>query len=173
MEIWKDVVGYEGLYQVSNLGNVKRLSVNKLNGRFFSICKEKILKDKKNKYGYVNITLTNDGNVKTFLSHRLVAIAFIPNLKNKPCVNHINGIKYDNRVENLEWVTAKENTKHAYDTGLQKSVKGELHCQSILTEKKVLEIRASNLKQKDLAVIYNVGYKLISQIKLRKTWKHI
>lgn len=71
--------------------------------------------------GYLRVGLTKENKRKQFSVHRLVALTFIPNPENKPCVNHINGIKSDNRVENLEWCTVSENTKHAYDNNLAKS----------------------------------------------------
>lgn len=98
-EIWKDIKGYEGIYQVSNLGKVKSLLRNKL------------FKVSLNKYGYPRVSFKN----KTYTVHRLVAEAFIPNPYNKPTVNHKNKIKTDNTVENLEWMTIGENNKHRYD----------------------------------------------------------
>lgn len=107
-EIWKDVVGYEGLYQVSNLGNVRSLNFNHK-----GICKA--LKPHINESGYARVVLWKNKKPKTLRVHRLVAQAFISNPENKKTVNHENGIKCDNRVENLSWATISENTKHMYD----------------------------------------------------------
>lgn len=113
-EIWKDIKGYEGLYQISNLGRVKSLDrISK--GRKY---KSKILSIQKNKNGYQTITLYDCSNYKGFTIHRLVALSFIPNPQNKKCVNHKDGNKENNKVTNLEWVTHSENMKHAFDKGL-------------------------------------------------------
>ena len=105
MEMWKDILGYESLYQVSNLGNVRSLKRNKN----LALCD--------NGEGYMKVKLHS----KPYRVHRLVAMAFIPNLENKPQVNHINSDKADNRVENLEWVTNAENTKHGYKQAFKNS----------------------------------------------------
>lgn len=111
-EVWKDIVGYEGLYQVSNLGRVKGLERVVMRGSNFVPVKEKIMTLRFNQRGYLIAHLTKEGVQKQYMTHRLVAQAFISNPENKPQVNHINEVKDDNRVENLEWVTAKENINH-------------------------------------------------------------
>lgn len=111
IEIWKDIQGYEGIYQVSNYGNVKSLMFGPKNVK----CKgeEKLLKPSKGSVGYWRVQLYKSGKVSTICIHRLVAQAFIPNPDNKPFVNHIDSNKTNNHVENLEWVTPKENTRHS------------------------------------------------------------
>ena len=112
-EEWKDIVGYEGLYQVSNLGRIKNIKKN-------------TIKSQRNTFkGYLQVGLSNKKD-KTYRVHRLVAQAFIPNPENKPEVNHIDGDKKNDNVENLEWVTGKENIDHAIKTGVfKKSTKNK------------------------------------------------
>lgn len=108
-EIWKPIYGYGNIYEISSLGNIRKLDGGSVNV---------------NKGDYKTISVRKHGIVSI---HRLVANAFIPNTENKPEVNHINGIKTDNRVENLEWCTRSENVKHAYDTGLLKKAQKVPH----------------------------------------------
>lgn len=119
-EIWKDIEGYEGQYQVSNLGRVKSLEryvVAKHNS--ISRRKEKILRAGKTPDGYLTVALSKNNILRTYPVHRLVAMAFLADSDmSKTQVNHINGKKTDNNVENLEWVTQKENLRHAIQTGL-------------------------------------------------------
>lgn len=106
-EVWKDIKGFVGIYQVSNLGNVKSLERYVNNGH--QLVNEKVLKPIINSLGYAKVTLYKDGKRKIFSVHRLVAEAFIPNPENKPCIDHVNCIRSDNRLENLRWVTHSEN----------------------------------------------------------------
>jgi hypothetical protein len=173
-EMWKDIKGFEGLYQVSNFGRVKSLPKEWVCGRNGGIGKHngmilKIQIDKET--GYIRVTLTKKNIRKHISIHRLVGIHFITNPNNKPVINHINGIKLDNRIENLEWVSHAENNQHAFYIGLNR--KGEEHSSSKLTEKEVLEIRSSGLSSCKLAKIYNVSSKCILNIKNNKSWKHI
>ena len=118
MELWKDVQGYEKLYQVSNFGRVKSLSrINNL-GKSKREC---ILGNRLNDRGYHTAVLYNNGKSKTFKVHQLVGMAFIENPLSKPHINHLDGIKGNNCVENLEWVTISENQKHAFKIGLNKA----------------------------------------------------
>lgn len=111
-EIWKDIKGYENQYQISNLGNIRALSRK---GQRKGIER---MKTRISNWGYPIISIWKNNKQKTFAVHRLVAETFIANPNNKAEVNHKNGIKTDNRVENLEWVTREENIQHAYNTGL-------------------------------------------------------
>lgn len=108
-EIWKDIIGYKGHYMVSNLGRIKSFKRKKEGA---------ILKLQKTHEGYMHIGLSLNGAKKTLMVHRLVGFAFIKNPNNKPCINHKDGIKDNNNLSNLEWVTKSENTRHAHSIGL-------------------------------------------------------
>ena len=170
MEVWKTAVGYT-YYEVSNLGKIKSLARANFRGHRI---KERILGGGINGGGYIQIPLTINKDRKNVLAHRIVAIAFIPNPENKPDVNHKNGIKTDNRVENLEWSTTSENCLHAYENGFCTDKKGETNGRALLTESQVLEIR--QIKDKRICNIareYNVSWSCISSIIKRKKWTHI
>ncbi len=117
-EIWKDIEDYEGLYQVSTLSRVKSLErkseVDNGETVYLKSVRERILRQGLNEHGYLKVDLCKNAIIWSIVTHRLAAIAFIPNPENKSQVNHKNGIRTDNRIENLEWVTASENQLHAY-----------------------------------------------------------
>lgn len=176
MEIWKDVKGYNGIYQVSNLGRVKskthyckgRRGSGRQNGR--------VLKQQKCHKGYLKVSLSLNKTRFSTGSHRLVALSFIDNPLNKPQVNHINGIKTDNKVENLEWCTNQENQIHAVKNKLVNYNYAEKHHNSKLSNKDVLKARCLFKKgstNKRLAEDYNVSQTAMSNILRNKTYKNI
>ena len=175
MEIWKNVKGYEEGYEISNLGRLRTKGRVVDYGWKKAFRKPKILKTRIcPKRGYEYTVISIDKKRKTVKIHRLVAEAFIFNEYDKPQVNHINGIKHDNRASNLEWSTAKENANHAYETGLRKGVRGSLSHLSKLTPNEVEAIRNKHIKynvtQRSLADEFNVSQSQISRILRRDNW---
>ena len=141
-EEWKDIEGYEGLYQVSNTGKIKsldRVFPIKIKGRVLKTFNSAVTKNG----GYPTVTLSVHGKKRKIMVHRAVAIAFLGESKNKPQVNHINGKKYDNKVENLEWVTPSENHIHAFEYGLRQSK--EVAAVNIITLEIIKASSQSNL----------------------------
>ena len=180
-EVWADCPGYEGLYWVSNNGRIKTQNW-KNTGR------ESILRPITCRKGYLNVGLQKDGKLKSHKLHRLIALAFVPKIEGKDQVNHIDGDKQNNHISNLEWVTPKENTRHAIDHGLfhfqtpEKSInkvikRGELNGLSILTDQKVREIRRKFkprvYTRKKLALEYGVTENCIKDVVMGKSWKHV
>lgn len=168
-EIWSPVVSYEGIYEVSNLGNVKHLEYkrkNTLTGGY-SIMKERILKPVKHKNGYVVLDLHKNRFHKIILLHRIVAVTFIPNTKNRPQINHLDGNKENNRVDNLEWCTPRENVLHAVKNGLSKS---KLLPYDIILIRQQL---CNNEKQTEIAKRFNVSKYVIQDIKRNRNWNHV
>lgn len=126
-EVWKDVPGFEGRYQVSNLGQVKSLERKVKSCKGEKTVYSRILRPFVDPKGYCRITIRDLQNHKyCFQIHRLVAKAFIPNPDNKPQVNHKNGNKTDNNIENLEWVTSRENISHSFEHELRPNVSAVL-----------------------------------------------
>lgn len=176
-EIWKNVLGYESRYSVSNKGRIK----SKINDNYYkdsnSTTRYKLLlKLKKTKHGYLTIQLCGESGKKHFFVHRIVAIAFLDNPNNYPQVNHKNAKKEDNRVENLEWVTKNMNVKHACEMGLFWSPKGSNHYCAKLTEDQVIEIRKlydNGATYKTIAEQFQKPYKQIWKIIKKQSWKHV
>lgn len=165
MEEYRAIKGFESMYKVSNLGNLMSIDrfIKHSNGGDKFI-KGGIKNSRLNKCGYLRSNLKNKGNSYDVLIHRLVAEAFIPNEDNKTHVNHKNGVKTDNRVENLEWVTDSENKVHAVKLRLIKTK---------LTDDQAIEINKSKLSNRKLAEIYNVDSTIIWRIKNNKSYKHL
>jgi hypothetical protein len=178
IEIWKDIPEYKGIYQVSNLGRVKRLqtSQNRSNNKILNL-KEKLLNGTINYFGYNRVTLYKNCIGKSCAVHRLVAICFIENKLNKPQVNHIDGNKLNNIVENLEWCNNSENQLHAWKLGLNRTSDNldlyRTNC--IVTKELVIKIREElkTTKSRILAKKYNLSESQMSNIKNNKRWKAI
>lgn len=174
-EEWRAIRGYEGMYEVSNQANVRSLPRTiMIRGRTPGSLSGKPMR-KRLVHGYYSLGLSRNGVVRHFLVSRLVALAFIPEIEGKPNVNHINGIKTDNRIENLEWVTQKENTRHAWRTGLAKPRCGSAGPGAKLTESEVLEIRSLRRKipNTKLATMFGVSITAIDKIHARTCWKYV
>lgn len=151
MEIYRNIKGFEGHYQVSNLGNVRSVKFNHM-----------ILKPNYRKDGYVQYNLRKKGVRKMSLAHRLVAESFL-HTSDKNYVNHINGDKEDNRAINLEWCTKKENTNHAIRTGL---IKKKINI-DIAND---IRMMADTFSRKELAIKFGVTVSNISYILANKIW---
>jgi len=178
-EIWKDIPDFEGFYQISNYGRMRSLDrkVEHRNGVEYQIKKGKILRLSINRDGYVKCTVSKNSNLTSFTMHRLVGLCFIKNTYNKPCINHKNGIKNDNRMENLEWVTQSENIIHSFKNGFHKPQRGSLNGAAKLNEAQVREIRllyaTRNYLQREIASKYNISRTSISLIINYKRWSVI
>lgn len=173
-ETWKDIRDYEGLYKISNLGRIKSLeridySGHKLEENLISICKSGS--------GYMCVNLCKNGIQKSHRLHRIIAITFIPNPNNYNQINHLDGIKLNNRIDNLEWCDNSRNQRHAFEIGLKIMPKGENHWGSKLTKNDILKIRKlynDGFWPSDIQGEFeNISVSNISQIARNKTWKHI
>lgn len=176
-EEWRDVVGYEGFYQVSNLGRVRSLDryVRHSSGGKM-LRRSKVLKLTPDVDGYSTVGLYLGGKSSTFKVHRLVAEVFIPNFDNLPEVNHKDGVKSNNNLGNLEWSTHKENMQHAFKTGLAKPNRGESCHTAKLCRADIPVIRArlaNGESLKAIASAYSVDPSTIWSIKIRESWAHI
>ena len=169
-ETWRPVVGYEDLYSVSSLGHVRR--DQPYHRRAGHIYLKATLRTLRGRAAYLQVVLSKGDIRKVHTVHRLVVEAFLgPSPTGKSQVNHRNGIKNDNRVENLEWVSAKENVVHAYATGLSAGRAGEQNPLAKLTESDVRAIRDSSEPQSVLARRYGVVQQTISRVKLNQSYR--
>ena len=156
-EKWKSVVGYEGLYEVSDLGNLRSYNRGKV----------KPMKVNKTKLGYMKLNLSKECVVKSCRVHRLVCEAFLDNIDNKPEVNHIDGNKGNNKVSNLEWCTSSENKIHSLTTGLLKPHKAQKHWASKLDRFDIKFIdmwKSLGYSQISIADCFGVSASTISEI---------
>jgi Trp operon repressor len=182
IEVYVDISNYEGYYQVSNYGNVRSLDrvITEQTGKTQTL-KGRILKPHTNSSGYYQINLNRKSIRTTFAIHQLVAQAFLDNRSRKPTVNHINGIKTDNNVNNLEWATYSENLEHAYKNKLRTSVLsqavGEKNYKRKLTPEQVIEIKrllvAGNLTHREIATKFSVARSTITEIKSGRRWRYL
>lgn len=167
-EIWKKIKKLP--YEISNYGKIRRAE------SYNSTYVGKVLKQSLDRDGYLKVILYKNGKMKTIKIHRLVAEAFLGPCPDGKEVNHIDGNKENPHVDNLEYVTKSENSKHAFKLGLQDN-KGEKHPSNKLKEKDVLKIRriykTGNYYQRELAKNFNCSQAHISEIINNKRWKHI
>lgn len=169
IEVWKDIERYEGIYQVSNMARIKSLDRIDCRGQHR---KERVLKQAFDSDGYCIVTLSKERIGITKKVHRLVAQAFIPNPEDKPEVNHIDGVKSNNQISNLEWATSCENQKHSRRIGLHPEI-AETHKSAKLTNSQVLEIFNSSLRPRELSKLYNIGTLTIFRIKSGYNWSSV
>lgn len=165
-EIWVSIKNNPN-YQISNLGNVKSLNNYKRKDN-------KILSPSLSKSGYYHIGIKKDKKRIYYTIHRLIAIHFIENKENYKCVNHIDGNKLNNSIENLEWCNHSYNNKHSYDKGLNKN--NENHGRAKLSNNDVLLIKEklnNNISQRKLAIEFNVSQACINRINVNKTWRNL
>lgn len=169
-EIFLPVVGYEGLYEVSNLGRIKTLiPCKRWDGKKYlnpQLCKSN---------GYYKIILWKNKKLKTHYLHKVVILAFLENTKNLPIVNHKNGIKTDNNINNLEWATYSDNINHAYANKLNPAM-GETHYLTKLTNEIVNSIRIDYAKgkpRKVLEIEFSLKKRTLADIINNVTWRHL
>lgn len=178
MENWKDVSGFEGKYQVSDLGRVKSLDRVRAKHRY----PEKILNsaNRLTHDGYARVTLRDDNGVNhEFRVNKLVALTFLPNPLRKATVNHKDGNKLNNKLTNLEWATRSENMKHAYRHGLKKPVQGNANGNAKLSDEDVRLIRKRYVRQSQtdgtvaLAREFGVTPRVIGQIVRGESYRNV
>lgn len=180
-ELWRPVLGFEDFYEISNLGRLKRLtrkSKNSRNANTFKTYKERISKKThKNKDKYISLSLTVEGTTTYKSAHVVVLEAFIKKPFVGAVVNHENGDKHDNRLENLSWMTSSENSKHAVLTGLQKAARGEMAGNAKLSVANVLEIRKMRYELgyscRKISKKFNISVKQVSVVSRGVQWRDL
>jgi ribosomal protein S10 len=179
-EVWRSVKGFEGVYEVSNLGNVRRLDTLVPFSGTLALRRGRQLKLTRNSKGYLTIILCFGGKRKTFSVHRLVADAFILNVPGLTQINHIDGNTFNNREDNLERCTPGYNQLHAYQTGLKgrgsKSGMAKLNEAQVREIKKELEACTEKFKNrtyKRISERYSVTKSTIKWIDKGRTWRHV
>lgn len=176
-EVWKPVQGYEGIYEVSNLGRVRsldRVAENRWGTTRPIPGTMRTIAVKREGYCFVNLFRKSKG--QPMYVHRLVALAFLPNPDNLPQVNHKDGDKSNNALTNLEWCTGSDNCYHAIHEGIYQQARGESSAKAVFTEDQVREIRrrwAAGEKQKHLAAEFGTRPGTINKIVHRQRWKHV
>jgi hypothetical protein len=181
LEVFKPVMGYKNYYEISNKGTIKSLPRRGRVG--LRIYGGSIMKPELEKDGYHKVMLqTTTHGRKRFFVHRLVAEAFLPNVKKLSSVNHKDGNKTNNCVENLEWISVRDNNRHAFSTGLNKYnnalpvLRGAKHNMAKLADSDVIEIRRKFLsgeRIKNISLSHGITYDNAWSICKRKSWKHI
>jgi hypothetical protein len=173
MEIWKDIEGLEGVYQISTLGRVRRLAGKNARGRKFS---EKIRKASINNTGYEQMSILYRGTVIKALLHRMVATAFLPNPNNFPVVNHLDTNPRNNRVENLEWCTQSHNALHSVHCGGHRNTLGSKNYRATISESRVKQIvglRSLLYSVADISAATGASYSAVHKILNGYSWNQV
>jgi len=174
-EKWIDIVGFEGFYQINLSGDIKSLPRQRKNKHGFYMSKERILNGCVSG-GYLIYSFKIDKTETKLRAHRIVAQTFIPNPNNYPVINHKDGNKLNNNIDNLEWCTEAYNTKHAWDNGLIRGLRGEENGRAKTTEKQVVLIKKfirKGLTSKEISEKLDLPKNIVDKIRCGKTWKHI
>ena len=172
-EIWKDIDGYEGLYQISSFGSVKALSRYKYNGFSHYQTKETIKKLTKNAQGYHAVGLSKDRRNSTKLVHRLVAFAFLDNPNNFNVVHHKDNNRINNNVDNLELTTLRQNLIYAIEE--KRHAFGERAASAVITEHQAITVieLLKIYRTNEVSLITGIKYGIVKSIKYKKAWNHI
>lgn len=166
-EIWADIIGFEGLYQVSNMGRVK--STPKIQNGY----KARIRKQGIDNRGYLRVCVGKDSIKSTFKVHRLVAEYFVSNPNNYDEVNHKKGNKFDNRATEIEWSNRSLNIQHGFDSGLMQGKKGDQNVSAIISNKMALDIFNSTLTPKNTALLFGIKITMVYDIRSGRSFSSI